>query len=563
MEPRKSIAKDLSEGAMPSVANQIDLLFETSWEVCNKVGGIYAVLSTKARTLGEQFGDKLIFIGPDLWNEDNPSPYFKERKTLLKQAQQKLQLPWGISIRVGRWDIPGAPQVVLVNWGETARHLSEIYGEMWRDYGVDSLHSYGDYEESCAFAVASAIVIQALTQHLKANPSRVVAHFDEWTTGMGLLYLKNCEPRISTIFTTHATSIGRSICGNGKPLYDYFHQYNGDQMAVELNMQSKHSLEKAAAHNADCFTTVSEVTARECEQLLQIRPQVVTPNGFEPDFVPKTVKYNRLRKDGRDKLLTVAKAVTGHQYGPDTFIIATSGRHEYRNKGLDLYLDVLAALEQELPADQEALAFVLVPGWVREPSGDVVTNLYFDGAVKTQPDYLTHRLNNEGEDEVCRRIEQLQGEGKLKKLRVIYVPSYLDGHDGVVDITYYDLLPALDLTMFPSYYEPWGYTPLESVAFGVPTITDDKAGFGQWVLDNFQNGLMKSGVYVVDRTDSNYDRAAALIRMAAQEYITEDVSLRLKARNLAFLTAAKADWKFFILNYDKAFEIALSRNVRR
>lgn len=563
MEPRKSIAKDLSEGATPSVANQIDLLFETSWEVCNKVGGIYAVLSTKARTLGEQFGDKLIFIGPDLWNEDNPSPYFKERKTLLKQAQQKLQLPWGISIRVGRWDIPGAPQVVLVNRGETARHLSEIYGEMWRDYGVDSLHSYGDYEESCAFAVASAIVIQALTQHLKANPSRVVAHFDEWTTGMGLLYLKNREPRISTIFTTHATSIGRSICGNGKPLYDYFHQYNGDQMAVELNMQSKHSLEKAAAHNADCFTTVSEVTARECEQLLQIRPQVVTPNGFEPDFVPKTVKYNRLRKDGRDKLLTVAKAVTGHQYGPDTFIIATSGRHEYRNKGLDMYLDVLAGLEQELPADQEALAFVLVPGWVKEPSGDVVTNLYFDGAVKTQPDYLTHRLNNEGEDEVCRRIEQLQGEGKLKKLRVIYVPSYLDGHDGVVDITYYDLLPALDLTMFPSYYEPWGYTPLESVAFGVPTITDDKAGFGQWVLDNFQNGLMKSGVYVVDRTDSNYAQAAALIRMAALEYITEDVSLRLKARNLAFLTAAKADWKFFILNYDKAFEIALSRNMRR
>lgn len=563
MEPRKSIAKDLSEGATPNVANQIDLLFETSWEVCNKVGGIYAVLSTKARTLGEQFGDKLIFIGPDLWNEDNPSPYFKERKTLLKQAQQKLQLPWGISIRVGRWDIPGAPQVVLVNWGETARHLSEIYGEMWRDYGVDSLHSYGDYEESCAFAVASAVVIQALTQHLKANPSRVIAHFDEWTTGMGLLYLKNREPRISTIFTTHATSIGRSICGNGKPLYDYFHQYNGDQMATELNMQSKHSLEKAAAHNADCFTTVSEVTARECEQLLQIRPQVVTPNGFEPDFVPKTVKYNRLRKDGRDKLLTVAKAVTGHQYGPDTFIIATSGRHEYRNKGLDMFLDVLAGLEQELPADQEALALVLVPGWVKEPSGDVVTNLYFDGAVKTQPDYLTHRLNNEGEDEVCRRIEQLQGEGKLKKLRVIYVPSYLDGHDGVVDITYYDLLPALDLTMFPSYYEPWGYTPLESVAFGVPTITDDKAGFGQWVLDNFQNGLMKSGVYVVDRTDSNYAQAAALIRMAALEYITEDVSLRLKARNLAFLTAAKADWKFFILNYDKAFEIALSRNVRR
>ena len=548
---------------MDNCSQEIDLLFETSWEVCNKIGGIYTVLSSKAKTLKEQYGDKVIFIGPDVWSAENPSPYFTESRTLLRRDLDKTMLPEGVDVRVGRWDIPGKPIAMLVKFDGMYATKDSAYARMWDLYQVDSLHAYGDYDEGCAFARAAAAVIEAFVKASKTDPAKVIAHFDEWTTAMGLLTVKADMPQIATVFTTHATSIGRSICGNGKPLYDYLEAYNGDQMAGELNMQSKHSLEKAAAWNADCFTTVSEVTARECEQLLQIRPQVVTPNGFEPDFVPKTVKYNRLRKDGRDKLLTVAKAVTGHQYGPDTFIIATSGRHEYRNKGLDMYLDVLAGLEQELPADQEALAFVLVPGWVKEPSGDVVTNLYFDGAVKTQPDYLTHRLNNEGEDEVCRRIEQLQGEGKLKKLRVIYVPSYLDGHDGVVDITYYDLLPALDLTMFPSYYEPWGYTPLESVAFGVPTITDDKAGFGQWVLDNFQNGLMKSGVYVVDRTDSNYAQAAALIRMAALEYITEDVSLRLKARNLAFLTAAKADWKFFILNYDKAFEIALSRNVRR
>lgn len=563
MTLRKKNAAPVANEAAITVASQIDLLYETSWEVCNKVGGIYAVLSTKARTLGEQFGDKLIFVGPDLWSEENPSPYFKERKTLLRQAMTKMELPWGIEIRVGRWNIPGSPQVVLVNPGETASHLDEVYGEMWRDYGVDSLHGYGDYGESCAFAVASAIVIEELTRHLKANPGKVVAHFDEWTTGMGLLYIKNHDPKISTVFTTHATSIGRSICGNGKPLYDYFHQYNGDQMAQQLNMQSKHSLEKAAAHQADCFTTVSEVTARECEQLLQIRPQVVTPNGFEPDFVPKTVKYNRLRKDGRERLFTVAKAVTGNTYGPDTFVIVSSGRHEYRNKGLDMYLDVLAEMEDRVPAGQKALAFVMVPGWVREPNGAVLMNLDHDGDDKAEPDFLTHRLNNEDSDEIVVRIEALKRQGAFRKLDVIYVPSYLDGHDGVIDISYYDLLPAFDLTIFPSYYEPWGYTPLESVAFGVPTITDDKAGFGQWVLDNFQNGVENCGVMVVSRNDSNYRAACTQISNAVIDYMASDAASRLQARNLAFLTAAKADWKYFILNYDKAFEIALERNVRR
>ncbi len=563
MTVRKNDVSTSGREASITIASQIDLLFETSWEVCNKVGGIYAVLSTKARALGSQFGDKLIFIGPDLWTANKPSPYFKERKTLLRQAQVKLNLPWNISIRVGRWDIPGAPQVILVNAGDTAKHLPEIYGEMWRQYGVDSLHSYGDYDESCAFSVASAIVIKAIIAQMKANPSKVIAHFDEWTTGMGLLYLKSTEPEVSTIFTTHATSIGRSICCNGKPLYDYFHQYNGDQMAEELNMQSKHSLEKAAAHNADCFTTVSEVTARECEQLLQIRPQVITPNGFEPDFVPKTVKYNRLRKDGRERLLQLAKAMTGKEYPADTFLVATSGRHEYRNKGLDLFLDVMAQMEQRIGNSSTVLAFILVPGWVSGPSGEVIVNLYDNGNVRVNPDFLTHRLYNENDDEICVRIRQLEEKGSFRRLNVIYVPSYLDGHDGVMEIPYYSLLPAFDLTIFPSYYEPWGYTPMESVAFGVPTITDDKAGFGQWILDNFKNGLDECGAEVVKRGDSNYGEACHTIASTAISYLLQDTNLRQKARGKAFLTAAKADWKFFVNKYYEAFKTAFARNTRR
>lgn len=545
------------------LSEEIGLLFETSWEVCNKIGGIYAVLSTKARQLKEQFGDSLIFIGPDVWTEDNPSPYFKEKKTLLKNASSKLILPWGITIRTGRWDIPGSPVVVLVNPGDTGSHKDEVYGKVWERYGVDSLHAYGDYDEACIFSIASSIVIKELSRLLKVTDKKVVAHFDEWTTGMGLLYTQMTMPEASTIFTTHATSIGRSICGNGKPLYEYFQNYNGDQMAGELNMQSKHSLEKAAAHAADCFTTVSEVTARECEQLLDIRPQVVTPNGFEPDFVPRTNKYNKLRRDGRQHLIAVAKALTGKEYNDDTFLIATSGRLEYRNKGIDLFLDSVVTIEEQLPDNRDAIAFVLVPGWVREPSGSLLTTLKFSGDDHSGPDFLTHRLNNEDSDPVCCRIRGLEAENKGNRLKIIYVPSYLSGNDGIIDISYYDLLAAFDLTLFPSYYEPWGYTPLESTAFGVPTVTTDKAGLGQWVLDNFKNGLHTCGVYVISREDSNYNGARKAISKAVLEYINEPAVKRSEARHAAFLTAEKADWKYFISYYDKAFSIALRRSDER
>lgn len=563
MSNSKSATKAPKNAPAEGTASSIDLLFESSWEVCNKIGGIYAVLSTKARQLKEQFGDRLIFIGPDVWDEQNPSPYFKEKKSLLKSASSKLELPWGIKIRTGRWDVPGAPEVILVNPGDTASHLDPIYGEMWEKFRVDSLHAYGDYNESCTFSIAAAIVIKAVSDYLKADESKVVAHFDEWQTGMGLLYTRLIMPAAATVFTAHATCIGRSICGNGKTLYQYFDGYNGDQMASELNMQSKHSLEKAAAHAADCFTTVSRVTAREAKQLLDIEPQVVTPNGFEPDFVPKTAKYNKLRKDGRSRLLKVASLLYNENFSDDTFLIATSGRHEYRNKGIDLFLDSLTEMEGKIEDGKQMLAFILVPGWVKEPKGTLLMDLDFEGHDRPEPDYLTHSLFNEDSDEICVRVRDLKAQGKLQKVKVVYVPDYLDGHDGIINIGYYDLLPSFDLTLFPSYYEPWGYTPLESVAFGVPTVTTDKAGFGQWVLDNFKNGLASCGVFVVSREDTNYLESRDRIADAAAAYSRLDALGRSKARNAAFLTAEKANWSYFIRFYDRAFETALKRAAKR
>lgn len=543
--------------------DSIGLLMETSWEVCNKIGGIYTVLSTKARVLQEKFGDRLVFIGPDVWTENTPSPYFIERKTMLKSCASRMKLPFGITVRAGRWDIPGSPQVVLVKFDGVYEQLNSIFGRMWELYGVNSMHAYGDYHEGCAFAVASAIVMAALADHMKVEDCGIVAHFNEWTTAMGLLYLKMTTPQARTLFTTHATSIGRSICGNGKPLYDYFHAYNGDQMAWELNMEAKHSLEKTAAHQADCFTAVSDLTADECAQLLDIRPQVVTPNGFEPDFVPGSEKYAIQRKAGRERVLSIAAALTGKQFDDDTVVVATSGRNEYRNKGLDLFIDALVALEKLKPAKQ-VVALVLVPAWVKEPSTPLLEAIEKDATVSDAPVYMTHRLNNEDFDSVTCRLRVLYNEGTFKgNVSIIYVPCYLDGKDGVVNISYYDILPAIDMTVFPSYYEPWGYTPLESVAFGVPTVTSDKSGFGQWILSNFVNSMLACGVDVVGRTDSNYGEAACEIARQVKKYVDMTAAERKDASKAAAATAEKADWKFFISAYDEAFKVATERRNER
>jgi glycosyltransferase involved in cell wall biosynthesis len=541
------------------IKNQIiNLLFETSWEVCNKIGGIYTVLSTKAQTLQNTYKDGTIFIGPDVWSEDNPSPFFTENDTKLSDWQAQTVLPFNLKVRVGRWNIPGQPIAILVKFDSLYADKDQFYGYMWNRFGVDSLHAYGDYDEGCAFARAAGIVIESIVNFYN-NPTNVVAHFNEWTTGMGLLYVKDKLPHVATVFTTHATSIGRSICGNNKPLYDYLQYYNGDQMARELNMEAKHSLEKTAAHQADCFTTVSDVTARECEQLLERKPDIVTPNGFEKDFVPTKSKYTKARKEARRSLLNIASALTGIDFDDSTFIIATSGRCEYRNKGLDMFLDSLDRLRHDI-AGRRLLAFVMVPAWSSGPRQDLQLAIEENIKSRHADPVLTHNLNNYNEDPINRRIHQLSFTNDVNSmLSVIYVPCYLNGTDGIFNKSYYELLPGLDATVFSSYYEPWGYTPLESIAFGVPTITTTLAGFGQWVLSTAQNEFSACGVHVHDRTDSNYDMVCNAIAhdiVCLMDLSDKEIS---KVRKAAMNMSDTAGWNSFISYYVEAYKIAINK----
>lgn len=532
------------------------------------MGGIYAVLSTKARTLQSLYKNKVIFIGPDVWTASSPSPYFTEVQSLFPEWRRNSGLPEGVRVRVGRWNVPGRPIAILVKFDAMYAENPSLFARMWEQYGVDSLHAYGDYPEACAFSHAAALVIESLCKHQGFEYGEgVIAHFDEWTTGMGLLHVKHTLPCAATVFTTHATSIGRSICGNGKKLYAYFDGYNGDQMARELNMEAKHSLEKTAAHQADCFTTVSDVTARECKQLLEIEPHV-TPNGFEKDFVPSTAKaLEAARQKGRKALLKVASALVGKALPEDSFLVATSGRLEYRNKGLDLFLDSCNELRGKLcDGDRTAVCFVLVPGWSRQARPELVEALKHRKYTTQQDPVITHVLNNYSEDPVIQNIHRLGFDNSQNsKLFMIYVPCYLDGTDGLFGgLTYYDLLPGFDATVFASYYEPWGYTPLESIAFSVPTITTTLAGFGQWVNVTFgENAFPLCGVHVNERNDFNYSETCSAISDQLLELSRADNTFTTKIHKLAGTTADMASWKHFITYYQTAYADAMNAAAER
>jgi len=542
-----------------------DYIFESGWEVCNKVGGIYTVLSTRAKTLQTLFPDRIIFIGPDLWKEsDNPD--FIEDKNLLKGWKKQACEKENLNVRVGRWNIPGSPIVVLVDFQSYYKIKNTLFFEMWKKFGVDSISAYGDYDESCMFAYAAGLVIESLYCYLQLSDKNVIAHLNEWMLGMAALYLQDKVPAIATVFTTHATSIGRSICGNDKPLYDQLSNYNGDQMARELNMEAKHSLEKQTALHVDCFTTVSELTATECCQLLGKRPDIVTPNGFEFNFVPSGDESVVKRKIARETLIRTASQLTGECIPDDAMLVAISGRYEYKNKGIDVFIEAMNRVRLANPS-KTIIAYILVPAWIKGPRTDLQNRLRKTKISKSplSNPYYTHDLNLPEEDKVCRYLCYLDFTNQnIYSTKLIFVPSYLNGNDGIFNLSYYDLLIGLDLTVFPSYYEPWGYTPLESIAFGVPTITTNLAGFGLWAKSEGAEGEdLDHGVEIVERTDTNYFEVAEKIKESIITYSGLSPEQINVIRERAQTLSQKADWQHFIEYYLKAYTIAFENKQKR
>ena len=543
-------------------------IFESSWEVCNKVGGIYTVLSTRAKTLQDKLKDKVFFIGPDFW-AGKKNPLFKESKTLLKQWREHAEQTEGLHFRVGRWQVPGEPIAILVDFQPFFPEVNDIFFWAWDNYSVNSLKAYGDYNDSIVFSWAAGKVVESYFRfHSLTEKDNVVFQAHEWQTCLAALYVQKYVPEVATIFTTHATTTGRSIAGNGKPLYDYLFAYNGDQMASELGVEAKHSVEKSATLAVDCFTTVSDITDKECKQLLTRESDVVLMNGFENGFVPSPqAAFDEARKAARQSMLKVANALMGTKLKDDTIIVATGGRYEYKNKGIDVFVDAINRLRFDENLKKPVLAFIFVPAWMREARGDLKQAMKAGTKVKgALPNpRITHELNEPWNDRVMGQMDWLNMHNAPEdNVKLIFVPCYLDGTDGIFNKLYYDLIIGTDLTVFPSYYEPWGYTPTESVAFHVPCITTDLAGFGLWAneLKGGQSELA-DGVKTIHRSDYNFDEVSETIAQTILQFSEMTPAQVKAARKAAEKVAEKALWKHFITYYYEAYDIALRKRNER
>lgn len=534
--------------------------FEISWEVCNMVGGIHTVLATRVPDVQQRHGeDRYITIGPDVPRTEGVAPEF--RPDIWDQELAESLRDHEIGVIMGRWLVPGEPRCLLVNHSRLYERKDRILGKYWETYELDSLFGSWDYYDPVLFAHAAGMVIEHIRDRFLLPGRRdTVVQGHEWMSGAALLHLKQVAPEIGTVFTTHATMLGRSLAGReaNPDFYKLLPEIDPTTTARELNISSKHSMECVAAREADVFTTVSELTAMECEYLLGRKPDVVLLNGFGSKPVGK-VERQRARHD----LFKLAELTTGDEYDHDnTLLFALAGRYEYVNKGVDVYLDALADLATELNGTnaKRIVAFAMLPAGHAEPKRQLWDRAH--GASASPPLRCTHDLFDEGNDPITKQLNYLgfQNE-KGSKVHIVFVPIYLDGTDPLIRQKYWDLLPGADLGVFPSFYEPWGYTPLEAIAFGVPAITSDRAGFGRWIAS--VGDRERTGVRVLKREGVPFDEVSRALKDTLREFIDLGQSDRESLREASVKSASLTAWSNFMENYVEAHQRALEAGAAR
>ncbi|MCK6481872.1 MAG: alpha-glucan family phosphorylase [Planctomycetes bacterium] len=535
-------------------ANAPFTLFEVSWEVCNKVGGIYTVVSSKAKLLVERFGDEYVCVGPWLLSAQDRESQFEEERGFEEFAESCRRL--GVPVRVGRWRIPGRPRTVLVEFTGLLSGKDAWFARLWEKHRVDSLTGGWDYAEPVMFGRAAGMVIEQWWKDFVAPAHReAAAQFHEWMTGSGLLYLKELVPPVGTVFTTHATVLGRALASRGRDPGVALPGKPEDE-ARALNVVAKHSMEAAVARAADVFTTVSEVTAQEAGTFLGRRPSPITPNGIDLE-VADALAAEVSPADARAALLRLAARFLGEEV-PGAALVGTSGRYEFHNKGIDVLLDAFAGVNRR--PGRPVVLFLFIPAGASAiripPSAD-------GGGPGRRPSSVvsTHHLFEEENDAIqsaCAKHGLDNAPGS--RVRVIHVPVYLRRGDGVLDLPYEGVLRGLDLTCFPSFYEPWGLTPVESLVAGVPTVTTDYTGFGRWMREH---GVGEDrGLTVLDREGIPYAEVTASL-LARVEALLAAPGDREATAATCRAAAAEVAWTDLVGRYAEAFEVARDEASRR
>ncbi len=583
-----------------------DILIEASWEVCNKVGGIYTVVKSKADIINRSYDDYLL-VGPN-----NP-------KSAMVEARQAVPPEWlknifdkladeGINCFYGKWRTKGEPTVILIDFYKWANRINDTKKWLWESFGVETHTAGWDYHEPMIWAMAVGRLVEMISQ---AKPeSRVVGHFHEWLAGVALLYLKERKCRVGTVFTTHATMLGRAIAGSGGDLYNMLGHIDPHEEAKRLGVLDKFTTEKACAQNADVFTTVSEITSIEAENLLGKRADVLLLNGLDSDKFPTFEESSILHTRLRDHVRQFLSSYFFPYYRFDleqSLLFFIVGRYEFKNKGIDIFIKSLGRLNDRMKLEgsrKTVIAFVWVPAGVSGIKPEVLENheqleqirTYIENSMpaikgrliraviedeqlekvkvfneeeildlntfkvkfntKGVPPLSTHQLYDEENDAV---LNEFRACGLLNreedKVKVIFYPVYLDGSDRLLELKYYKALQACHLGVFPSYYEPWGYTPLESAALGVPAITTDLAGFGRFMNHKRGNEEQK-GIFVISRLNTPDEDAIQELSDIMHSYTMLNSKGRVEQKMVAKKQSELADWKTLANNYIEAHNIA-------
>lgn len=532
-------------------------LFEVSWEVCNKVGGIYEVVASKAQQAMRAFDGEYILLGPDTKHNteftETDEPYWDALRYPLKDKD--------LHCRFGRWEIPGRPRAILVDFN--GRHDSnQILRQLWERFGVDSLSGGWDYIEPVLFSYTCGEVIATIHRVLSSrNKSHGIAHFHEWMCGAGILALKQLAPSMGTVFTTHATVLGRAMAGNGVDIYARMSEISPSQEAYRYNVTAKCSMETVSAREADVFTTVSGITAEEARVFLGRTPDIITDNGLDLSAICDYSANREKALANRARLLEPVSRLLRREITPDTRILVISGRYEYHNKGVDLFLDALAKARQSMQnTSSKVLALMLMMGGHTGVDEDAVSgdpSAVADPSMPAAGFLTSHQVYDAPNDPIlttCRRLGL--NNTADDNVQVVFVPALLDGRDGFFNMPYFDVLSGCDLGVFPSWYEPWGYTPHESAAYSVPTITTDLSGFGLWIRQLENKVGTQPGIGVIARRNNDYSKTVDALAEVIVHYATcSDEELDQRRRTVR-AAAAHADWSEFFQLYMKAYSMA-------
>lgn len=593
-----------------------DMLFEASWEVCNKVGGIFTVLSSKSKQIQKHYKNRYCLIGP--YFEEASRTSFKPEEVPAEYAGVHEELKaLGIVCHFGTWLIEGDPFVILLDFKGYGLHMDEIKKELWDSFQIDSLDAPYDFNEPVLWSYAVGMLMERI-KGLHAQ-EQVIFHAHEWLAGASILYIEKNQLDIPTTFTTHATILGRTLAGNELDLYAILDQINPEEEARKFGIIAKFSIERASARAADVFTTVSQVTALEAKAFLGREVDVVLPNGLDmmefPSFEELTQKHNLYRNRLREFALYYFFPYYAFDLQESLFFF-TASRYEFHNKGIDVFIESLGKLNAKMKKEKSkktVITFFFVPagvGAIRpeivnareafrdikesldESEKDIQENILYTLTSEKpltekaifKEDFLknmerkllrlrtssgkpaplsTHYLNNEGGDAIMNGFKQAGLENREEdRVKVIFYPIYLSGVDGLGDLDYYQTIQASHLGVFPSYYEPWGYTPLEAAALGVPAITSNLSGFGKYFYDELDRDKVP-GIRVLDMEHNDREQVVKALTKSLNRFTNFDrkerIDNKIRARKVAFL----ADWENFALHYIEAENLSVDRKSKK